>query len=334
MVIIWILFLSLLQEPWSPGRAAGVPRAAGASPSPPRPRRDAGGRGGVYEHLGGAPRRRKLYCATKYHLQIHPNGKINGTLEKNSVFSEYRGTPLPIPLPPGRAVRGGGLWLGPIASCSGIHRRAAAGLGTGPLLLPRGRGPRTAAGAPPRGLGTNLATGAFVPLPGRAWRDLASAFREPPRRTPQRPSRALAPSGSGSRSVPGGWRAPKGSPRRPPPGQGPPERAPCGAGTRPAAEALSPLGAERYPQTPAPPQAPGDGDREPAPRTLPELSPALAPPGASHASQGPAESRCPPRRAAGCPRLPVPPQLLSRGGLELPRAKSHLSPLTCAGDRR
>ncbi|KAM9266713.1 LOW QUALITY PROTEIN: fibroblast growth factor 3 [Cariama cristata] len=87
MVIIWILFLSLLQEPWSPGRAAGVPEPAGASPSDPRPRRDAGGRGGVYEHLGGAPRRRKLYCATKYHLQIHPNGKINGTLEKNSVFS-------------------------------------------------------------------------------------------------------------------------------------------------------------------------------------------------------------------------------------------------------
>ncbi|NXN40823.1 FGF3 factor, partial [Rhinoptilus africanus] len=87
MVIIWILFLSLLQEPWAPGRAAGVAEAAGAPPSDPRPRRDAGGRGGVYEHLGGAPRRRKLYCATKYHLQIHPNGKINGTLEKNSVFS-------------------------------------------------------------------------------------------------------------------------------------------------------------------------------------------------------------------------------------------------------
>ncbi|XP_043938558.1 fibroblast growth factor 3 [Protopterus annectens] len=55
----------------------------------PRLRRDAGGRGGVYEHLGGAPRRRKLYCATKYHLQIHPNGKINGTLDKNSAFSIF-----------------------------------------------------------------------------------------------------------------------------------------------------------------------------------------------------------------------------------------------------
>ncbi|KAL4622882.1 fibroblast growth factor 3-like [Arapaima gigas] len=55
--------------------------------SDPRHRRDAGGRGGVYEHLGGAPRRRKLYCATKYHLQIHPSGRIDGSLEENSPFS-------------------------------------------------------------------------------------------------------------------------------------------------------------------------------------------------------------------------------------------------------
>ncbi|XP_012695508.2 fibroblast growth factor 3 [Clupea harengus] len=53
----------------------------------PRHRRDAGGRGGVYEHLGGAPRRRKLYCATKYHLQIHPSGQIDGSLEENNPFS-------------------------------------------------------------------------------------------------------------------------------------------------------------------------------------------------------------------------------------------------------
>uniref|UniRef100_A0A669CW52 Fibroblast growth factor n=1 Tax=Oreochromis niloticus TaxID=8128 RepID=A0A669CW52_ORENI len=45
------------------------------------------GRGGVYEHLGGAPRRRKLYCATKYHLQIHPNGKIDGSLDENNPLS-------------------------------------------------------------------------------------------------------------------------------------------------------------------------------------------------------------------------------------------------------
>ncbi|NWY00100.1 FGF3 factor, partial [Nothoprocta ornata] len=60
--------------------------SAAAEPAPRAPR-DAGGRGGVYEHLGGAPRRRKLYCATKYHLQVHPGGRINGTLEKNSAFS-------------------------------------------------------------------------------------------------------------------------------------------------------------------------------------------------------------------------------------------------------
>uniref|UniRef100_A0A8C6ZQQ5 Fibroblast growth factor n=1 Tax=Nothoprocta perdicaria TaxID=30464 RepID=A0A8C6ZQQ5_NOTPE len=41
----------------------------------------------IIDHLGGAPRRRKLYCATKYHLQVHPGGRINGTLEKNSAFS-------------------------------------------------------------------------------------------------------------------------------------------------------------------------------------------------------------------------------------------------------
>lgn len=133
MVIIWILLLSLLQEPWSPGRAAGVPEAAGASPSHPRPRRDAGGRGGVYEHLGGAPRRRKLYCATKYHLQIHPNGKINGTLEKNSVFSEYWAHLVPSRSPPGRGCVGRGvLWLGPIAFCSSIKEQPTAGVGTVP----------------------------------------------------------------------------------------------------------------------------------------------------------------------------------------------------------
>ncbi|KAL0968779.1 hypothetical protein UPYG_G00271760 [Umbra pygmaea] len=52
-----------------------------------RQRRDAVGHGGVYEYLGGAPRHRKLYCATKYHLQIHPSGKIDGTLEENSPYS-------------------------------------------------------------------------------------------------------------------------------------------------------------------------------------------------------------------------------------------------------
>lgn len=64
-------------------------RCAPGQACDPRQRRDAGGRGGVYEHLGGAPRRRKLYCATKYHLQIHPNGKIDGSLEENNPLSEY-----------------------------------------------------------------------------------------------------------------------------------------------------------------------------------------------------------------------------------------------------
>jgi syndecan 4 len=75
MGLIWLLLLSLLE----PGWPAADPRA--------RLRRDAGGRGGVYEHLGGAPRRRKLYCATKYHLQLHPSGRVNGSLE-NSAYSE------------------------------------------------------------------------------------------------------------------------------------------------------------------------------------------------------------------------------------------------------
>uniref|UniRef100_A0A4X2M337 Fibroblast growth factor n=1 Tax=Vombatus ursinus TaxID=29139 RepID=A0A4X2M337_VOMUR len=52
------------------------PREAETRAAEGRLRRDAGGRGGVYEHLGGAPRRRKLYCATKYHLQIPPSGRV------------------------------------------------------------------------------------------------------------------------------------------------------------------------------------------------------------------------------------------------------------------
>lgn len=77
MSLIWLLLLSLLEPGW-PATGPGT-----------RLRRDAGGRGGVYEHLGGAPRRRKLYCATKYHLQLHPSGRVNGSLE-NSAYSECR----------------------------------------------------------------------------------------------------------------------------------------------------------------------------------------------------------------------------------------------------
>ncbi|KAM9861123.1 fibroblast growth factor 3 [Aulostomus maculatus] len=82
MLVIPLLVLLCLLDPVSP-QARCVPGQA----CDPRHRRDAGGRGGVYEHLGGAPRRRKLYCATKYHLQIHPNGKIDGSLEENNQFS-------------------------------------------------------------------------------------------------------------------------------------------------------------------------------------------------------------------------------------------------------
>lgn len=85
MLMIPLLVLLSLLDPVRP-RARCAPGQA----CDPRQRRDAGGRGGVYEHLGGAPRRRKLYCATKYHLQIHPNGKIDGSLEENNPLSEYR----------------------------------------------------------------------------------------------------------------------------------------------------------------------------------------------------------------------------------------------------
>ncbi|XP_030621016.1 fibroblast growth factor 3 [Chanos chanos] len=93
MVIIQLLLLLTFVDPsvlesLTP-RLARTPKASCArgQTCDPRQRRDAGGRGGVYEHLGGAPRRRKLYCATKYHLQIHPNGKIDGSLEENNPFS-------------------------------------------------------------------------------------------------------------------------------------------------------------------------------------------------------------------------------------------------------
>ena len=94
MVIIQLLlllsFLDQSEQDFLSARLGRIPRApcARGQPCDPRQRRDAGGRGGVYEHLGGAPRRRKLYCATKYHLQIHPNGKIDGSLEENNPYSK------------------------------------------------------------------------------------------------------------------------------------------------------------------------------------------------------------------------------------------------------
>ncbi|XP_007518871.2 fibroblast growth factor 3 [Erinaceus europaeus] len=68
MGLTWLLLLGLL-EPVCPAGAPGG-----------RARREAAGRGGVYEHLGGAPRRRKLFCATGFHLQLLPSGHVNGSL--------------------------------------------------------------------------------------------------------------------------------------------------------------------------------------------------------------------------------------------------------------
>lgn len=90
LIIQLVVLLSVVL--FSGARGSAGSRAqpcAGTQPCDPRHRRDAGGRGGVYEHLGGAPRRRKLYCATKYHLQIHPNGKIDGSLEEDNPLSKY-----------------------------------------------------------------------------------------------------------------------------------------------------------------------------------------------------------------------------------------------------
>uniref|UniRef100_F6YPD6 Fibroblast growth factor n=1 Tax=Ornithorhynchus anatinus TaxID=9258 RepID=F6YPD6_ORNAN len=121
MVMIWILLLSLVdpsgQASWPAELAGEVTRAPGdcgqgPQACDPRLRRDAGGRGGVYEHLGGAPRRRKLYCATKYHLQIHPSGKVNGSLEKNSVYSILEITAVEVGIV---AIKG--LFFWPIPGC-------------------------------------------------------------------------------------------------------------------------------------------------------------------------------------------------------------------------
>lgn len=90
MLVIPLLVLLNLLDPVSSKSSCATGAACDL-----RQRRDAGGRGGVYEHLGGAPRRRKLYCATKYHLQIHTNGRIGGSLEDNNPFSEYSPTPNP-----------------------------------------------------------------------------------------------------------------------------------------------------------------------------------------------------------------------------------------------
>lgn len=186
-----------------------------------------------------------------------------------------------------------------------------------PLLLPelpRGRSRRAAAGADQ---GTPNCRG-FAPAP------LYGLGQTSPRRFASSPAGSTGPrSGRSAPSHPptlapaprlAGWT-----------GQATPERALRDVETRLAAEGLSLFGAERKPQT----QVPLDGDQESAQCGLTDLSLALAAPGTSHASPAPS-------RTTG---QPVPsslssPRLVSHGGLELPRTKSHLSPLTCAGDRR
>lgn len=122
MGLIWLLLLSLLEPGWP---------AAGTGARSPR---DAGGRGGVYEHLGGAPRRRKLYCATKYHLQLHPSGRVNGSLE-NSAYSECGALRGPgggsrRGVVPRRARCSKGVWGStPPMGCPGLSPRRGGGAG-------------------------------------------------------------------------------------------------------------------------------------------------------------------------------------------------------------